>query len=135
MVNKMKSDYSIDNSKVFVTGLSAGGYMTAVMMATYPDVFSGGAVMAGGPYKCATSMTAAFSCMSPGTDKSPTEWKTLAKQGYSSYNGTYPTLMVFHGSTDSTVKELNMTELMDQWTAMHDIDQTLTNQKPLQVTK
>lgn len=124
MVNKMKADYSIDNSKVFVTGLSAGGYMTATMMATYPDVFSGGAVMAGGPYRCATSMTAAFNCMSPGVDKTPAQWKTLVKQGHSSYNGTYPTLMAFHGTTDHTVKELNMTELMDQWTAVHEIDQT-----------
>ena len=41
MVDKMISDYDLDPERVFVTGLSAGGYMTTVMLATYPDVFAG----------------------------------------------------------------------------------------------
>jgi feruloyl esterase len=44
MVAKMVSDYGIDPARVFVTGLSAGGAMTSVMLATYPDVFAGGAM-------------------------------------------------------------------------------------------
>lgn len=123
MVDKMKSTYSIDASRVFVTGLSAGGYMTPVMMATYPDVFAAGAVMAGGPYKCATSMTNAFSCMSPGVDKTPAAWKSIVTGAYSSYTGKYPRLIVFQGASDYTVKSLNMTELVDQWTAVHNADQ------------
>src|ERR1700722_15357510 len=47
MVDYMKTHYNIDASQVFVTGLSAGGGMTAVMMACYPDVFSEGAIMSG----------------------------------------------------------------------------------------
>ncbi|HCL57342.1 MAG TPA: hypothetical protein DHW82_10100 [Spirochaetia bacterium] len=123
MVDKMKTDYTVDNSKVFVTGLSAGAAMTTVMLAVYPDVFASGAVMAGIPYKCATSMSNAFSCMSPGADKTPSAWKTLVTSAYS-YSGTYPTMAIFHGATDSTVKNLNATELVDQWTAVHGTDQT-----------
>ena len=50
IVDKMKSDYAIDSSKVFVTGMSSGGAMTAVMISAYPDVFNAGAIMAGVPY-------------------------------------------------------------------------------------
>src|SRR5882757_2300932 len=50
MVEKMVSDFQIDPTRVFITGLSAGGAMTSVMLATYPDVFAGGAVVAGLPY-------------------------------------------------------------------------------------
>ncbi|HOJ50681.1 MAG TPA: PHB depolymerase family esterase [Spirochaetota bacterium] len=124
MIDYMKSKFNIDSSKIFVTGLSAGGAMTAVMMAAYPDVFAGGAVMAGIPYKCATTMTDAFSCMSPGVDKTPQQWGDLVRSAYSGYSGPYPTLMVFQGSSDYTVKDLNMTELVDQWTNVHSTDQT-----------
>ena len=41
-------------SRVFITGLSAGGAMTSVMLATYPEVFAAGAVIAGLPYGIAT---------------------------------------------------------------------------------
>jgi len=123
MVDYMKSRFNIDSSKVFVTGLSAGGAMTSVMMATYPDVFAGGAVMAGIPYKCATTMTEGFTCMS-GVDKTPQQWGDLVRGAYSGYSGPYPTLMVFQGSSDYTVRDVNMTELVDQWTNVHGTDQT-----------
>ena len=123
MVDYMKSHFNIDSSKVFVTGLSAGGAMTSVMMATYPDVFAGGAVMAGIPYKCATTMTEGFTCMS-GVDKTPQQWGDLVRGAYSGYSGPYPTLMVFQGSSDYTVRDVNMTELVDQWTNVHGTDQT-----------
>lgn len=124
MVDKMKADYSIDPTRVYVTGLSAGAYMTTVMAATYPDVFAGAAPIAGGPYKCATSMSGAFTCMSPGADKTPAAWGDLARSGYSGYSGRKPKLSIWHGSSDSTVKPMNMDETMQQWTNYHGIDQT-----------
>ena len=51
MVDAMIRDHDIDRSRVFVTGLSAGGAMTSVMLATYPDTFAAGGVIAGLPYR------------------------------------------------------------------------------------
>ncbi|WP_240486732.1 PHB depolymerase family esterase [Hyalangium minutum] len=124
MVDAMKAAHSIDASRVFVTGLSAGAAMTHVMAATYPDVFSAGAVMAGIPYKCATSMTDAFTCMSPGVDKTPTAWRDLVKGAYSGYTGSYPRMSLWHGTSDYVVKNTNQTEGVEQWTAVHGIDMT-----------
>src|SRR6188508_533115 len=63
MVATMVSDHGIDPARVFVTGLSAGGAMTSVMLATYPEVFAGGAIIAGLPYGAATNMQQAFKIM------------------------------------------------------------------------
>jgi poly(hydroxyalkanoate) depolymerase family esterase len=63
MVDKMKSDHNIDPKRVYVTGLSAGGAMTSVMLATYPDIFAGGGVVAGLPYGCAKNLSDALQCM------------------------------------------------------------------------
>ena len=123
MVDKMKTDHGVDASKVFVTGLSAGGAMTTVMLAAYPDVFAGGAVMAGLPYKCATGSSEAFNCMSPGKNLTPQQWGDLVR-GASSHTGPWPKVSVWHGSSDFTVVPMNMTEIMEQWTNVHGVDQT-----------
>ena len=54
MVDRMIADHGVAPTRVYVTGLSAGGAMTSVMLATYPDVFAGGAIVAGLPHRCAT---------------------------------------------------------------------------------
>jgi poly(hydroxyalkanoate) depolymerase family esterase len=38
--------FDLDRRRIFVTGLSAGGAMASTMLAAYPDVFAGGAVIA-----------------------------------------------------------------------------------------
>jgi len=123
MVDKMKADYTVDDNRVFVVGFSAGGAMASVMLATYPDVFSGGAVFAGVPYDCGTGLTAAFSCMSPGSDLSPTAWANKVFNA-SSHSGPWPIVSIWHGDADYTVRPANQTELVEQWTAVHGVDQS-----------
>ena len=60
MVEQMARAHGIDRKKIFVTGLSAGGAMSAVMLATYPDVFAGGAMIAGLPYGVANNVRQAL---------------------------------------------------------------------------
>ncbi len=122
MVDKMKSDHTIDPARVYVTGLSAGGAMTAVMLATYPDVFAGGAVIAGVAYDCGRGSSAAFNCMDPGLNLSPAQWGNKVRAA-SSHGGPWPIVSIWHGSSDPTVKPVNAQELIDQWTNVHGIDQ------------
>ena len=123
MIDKTKVDLGSDAARTYVTGLSAGGAMTSVMLAAYPEVFAGGAVMAGIPFRCATSVGGAFSCLDPGVNKTPQAWGDLVR-GASSYTGTRPTVQVWHGTSDATVKPMNMTELVEQWTDVAGTDQT-----------
>ncbi|SCG48252.1 extracellular catalytic domain type 1 short-chain-length polyhydroxyalkanoate depolymerase [Micromonospora coxensis] len=126
MVDHAKTNYGVDPARVYVSGLSAGGAMSAVMLATYPDVFAAGSVIAGVPYRCATSTTSAFSCMSPGVDKTPAAWGDLVRNAYSGYAGKRPRVAIWHGTADYTVAVANATESRDQWTNVLGVSQTPT---------
>ncbi|MBT2472392.1 PHB depolymerase family esterase [Streptomyces sp. ISL-66] len=123
MVAYARSAYSTDPARTFVTGLSAGGAMTSVMLAAYPDVFAAGAVVAGLPYDC-TKDTGPYTCMSPGVDKSPAAWAQLVRDAHPAWTGPWPRVAIWHGDADTTVAPRNADELRDQWTALHGLSQT-----------
>ncbi|MEV7326834.1 PHB depolymerase family esterase [Micromonospora sp. NPDC093244] len=131
MVDHAKTNFGVNGSRVYVSGLSAGGAMSAVMLATYPDVFAAGSIIAGIPYRCATSTVNAFSCMNPGADKTPAAWGDLVRGAYSGYTGPRPRVAIWHGTSDTTVTPLNGTESRDQWTNVRGISQTPTSTSSL----
>jgi poly(hydroxyalkanoate) depolymerase family esterase len=120
MVAKLIVDHDLDADRVFVTGLSAGGAMTAVMLATYPDVFAGGAVVAGIPYGAATTMSSAFDRMRGSGSLNADALGALVRAA-SDHDGPWPTLSVWHGDADQTVDHSNAALLIDQWRALHDL--------------
>lgn len=124
MVDYMASNASIDAGRVFVTGLSAGGAMAEAMLAAYPDVFAGGAILAGIPYRCATSLLDTSNCQYSGKDQTPAQWGDLARNAYPGYAGPRPRVSIWHGSSDPIVKPSNATESMEQWTNVLGIDAT-----------
>jgi poly(hydroxyalkanoate) depolymerase family esterase len=123
MVDKMVSDHGIDRKRVFVTGLSAGGAMTSVMLATYPDVFAGGAIIAGLPYGAATNVQQAFESMFQCPPRSARAWGDLVR-GASPYDGPWPRVSVWHGGADTTVIPSNAAEIIKQWTDVHGLPST-----------
>ena len=63
MVEHAITKLAADPRRVFVTGLSAGGAMASAMLAIYPEMFAGGAIIAGLPYGCASNVQQAFEAM------------------------------------------------------------------------
>ncbi|MEU3838858.1 PHB depolymerase family esterase [Streptomyces sp. NPDC028635] len=124
MVDRQLADTGGDPARVYVTGLSAGGGMTAVMMAAYPEKFAGGGVVAGLPYGCAQAAGSPYVCMYVGATQTPRQWGDRVRAARPGYGGPWPTLTVFHGSADYTVKPVNMTDLVKQWTEVQGADQT-----------
>jgi poly(hydroxyalkanoate) depolymerase family esterase len=122
MVEHAIGQHDVDRSRVFVTGLSAGGAMTSAMLAAYPEVFASGAIVAGLPYRCATSVPEAFECMFQGQARSAQEWGDLVRNA-SSHQGPWPKVSVWHGSADATVKPMNAGEILKQWTNVHGLQQ------------
>jgi poly(hydroxyalkanoate) depolymerase family esterase len=128
MVDKMKADYAIDSSRVFVAGFSSGGAMAAVMLAAWPDVFAAGGIAAGVAYNCpSTTNQDVWSCMSPGKTQTPDQWGTAVKGAYPGYAGPWPRVSIWQGSQDTTVATANEAELVKQWTDVHGISTTPTS--------
>jgi poly(hydroxyalkanoate) depolymerase family esterase len=118
MIERMATDQRIDRSRIFVTGLSAGGAMTSVMLATYPEVFAGGAIVAGLPYGAAATVAEAFESMFQGKIHSAVEWGGMVRSACR-HDGDWPRISVWHGSADETVKPINAGEIVKQWTDVH----------------
>jgi len=124
MVDYMAAHYDVDASRIFVTGLSAGGAMTVTMLSAYPDVFAAGAPMAGLPYRCADTMGDSGVCMGSGKVQSPQTWGDLVRGAFPGYAGPWPRVSIWQGASDYTVSTANSAELMKQWTNVKGIDQT-----------
>ena len=56
MIEAVVTGHGLDRRRVFITGLSAGGAMAAAMLASYPEVFAGGAIIAGLPFGAANTV-------------------------------------------------------------------------------
>ncbi|MGW0069416.1 extracellular catalytic domain type 1 short-chain-length polyhydroxyalkanoate depolymerase [Streptosporangium sandarakinum] len=124
MVAHAVTAYGTDPARVYVTGLSAGGAMAAVMLATYPDVFRAGSIGAGLAYRCATSLIQATSCQYNATSRTPQQWGDLVRAAYGGYSGPYPRVAVWQGTSDHTVTPANGAQLRDQWTNVRGVSQT-----------
>ncbi len=121
MVAKATTDFGIDMRRVFVCGLSAGGAMAAAMLATYPEVFASGAVIAGLPYGAAASVGEAFEAMYGGKVKDDKTWGGLVRAASAGYGGSWPSVAIWHGTADRVVKVNNAGELVKQWTDVHGV--------------
>lgn len=118
MVERMIVGHRLDRKRIYVTGLSAGGAMACVMLATYPDVFAGGAIIAGLPYRCADGVQQALTAMAhprPPSMRSPGDMVRAA----SLHRGPWPRVSIWHGKEDKIVIPANAAAIAEQWCDVH----------------
>ncbi len=126
MVDALVLAHGLDPARIFVTGLSAGGAMASIMLATYPEVFAGGAIIAGLPFGNANSVGDAFARMRGRGYASDTQLGTLVTNA-SEHKGPWPRISVWHGSADTTVDPSNALRIVDQWRAVHRLKEEPSN--------
>ncbi|MCE3284275.1 MAG: Esterase depolymerase [Steroidobacteraceae bacterium] len=122
MVRWMLAHHALDPRKVFVTGLSSGGHLTNVMLATYPDVFQAGAPQSSFPYKCATSFEEVGPCCRGERTHTREDWGALARSGHPAYEGARPRVSIWHGEEDKLLVVSNLAYQRQQWTSALGID-------------
>lgn len=118
MIDAMVKAHGLDRGRVFVTGLSAGGAMTAVMLATYPELFAAGAIIAGLPYGCASGVAQAFDCMGGRARAEAAELGAKVLRA-SPHKGPWPRVSVWQGGADTVVVPSNADAIVAQWLSVH----------------
>jgi len=119
--------HGLDRKRVFVTGLSAGGAMAAAMLASYPEVFAGGGIIAWLPYGSATSIPEAFDRMRGHGGPSEQDLQRLLQRA-STHKGPWPRISIWHGSSDHTVAPSNADAIASQWRSAHGLETASTHQ-------
>lgn len=113
--------HGIAPGRVFITGLSAGAAMSVVMLALYPELFAAGAVIAGMPFRAATTVHGALTAMFEGRSHSAAAWGDLVREA-SDHSGPWPRLSIWQGDADPVVVPSNAGELLKQWLNVHGLD-------------
>jgi poly(hydroxyalkanoate) depolymerase family esterase len=120
MITSMITAHDLDPHAVYVTGLSAGGAMTSILLAQYPDVFAGGAIIAGLPFGAAANVPEAFAAMNGAGRQTSSAIKVDSRIFYQS---GWPTLSVWHGEEDDIVNPSNSDAIIGQWLAARGLSQ------------
>jgi feruloyl esterase len=128
MIETMIARHGIDPRRIFVTGLSAGGAMACALLAACPGLFSGGAIIAGLPYRAALGTFDAFMAMAFAPVRSSREWGNLIRR-VSPDQKTWPKISVWHGSRDDIVAPANSSAMVRQWIDLHQVDEAAVTQE------
>lgn len=109
LTRHITSKYSVDASRVYVAGLSAGGAMAAIMGRTYPSLYAAIGVHSGLPYAIAHDLPSAFAAMNQMGGPLGRQRDKGAVAG-----GRFVPTIVFHGDRDTTVHPGNGDEVIAQ---------------------
>ncbi|AEA45592.1 extracellular catalytic domain type 1 short-chain-length polyhydroxyalkanoate depolymerase [Fluviicola taffensis] len=115
MVQYAVSTYQIDESRIYIYGVSAGAAMSVNYMACYPNTIKSGAILAGTAYKQVDSPMKSFSEMREPTVFSDENLRQKIYSQDSLYKGAFPQLIIIHGNDDKVVNYGNGEVLLKQW--------------------
>jgi poly(hydroxyalkanoate) depolymerase family esterase len=105
VTQKILAEYAVDETRVCVAGLSAGGAMAVILGRTYPDLFTAVGCHSGLAHGSATDSYGAMLAMRDGADMG-----ALAEARPAA---SVP-IIVFHGDMDSTVHLRNSVGVVQQ---------------------
>ena len=118
MIEAMLLTHRCDPARVYITGLSAGGAMAAALLATHPELFAAGAVIAGLPFGAAASPREAVAAMAHSRVLPASDWGDKVRMVSPDVRHR-PAVAIWHGDADTTVSPGNAVESAKQWTDVH----------------
>ncbi len=123
MIRTAIEHYGSDPKRIFIVGLSAGGAMTAALLAAYPRVFNAGAVVAGMPVGVARSGTTALLRMRRAERFQGAIALAEAVRGAAppSKSRIWPRLSIWQGGGDRVVDPVNAERLALQWCSLQGV--------------
>lgn len=136
MIDWVEARYSVDRRRVYVFGISSGGYMTSILLSCYSDVFAAGMVASGGMYEAATDLQTAVPTALKGSERDPA---ASGRDAYRCSGSKHPRLvpvLVFYGSDDPFVAARNAQQVVDQFLVTNDLgDDDIENHSIVELSR
>ena len=120
IVNQVKLGHKVNEHRIHVAGLSAGGAMAVLLGVAYPDLFSALGVHSGLEYRAATDVAGALVAQQTG-GPDPDAQGAAAYRAMGAARGRARTI-VFHGELDATVSAVNGHQALSQWAQTLDLE-------------
>ncbi len=112
-VQQTTDSWTIDATRIYAAGLSAGGAMATILGITYPDLFAAIGTHSAPEYQAATNISKGLRAMRHG-GPDPLEQGIVAHQAMGDFARVVPCIM-FHGMKDNTVVATNGDQVVQQW--------------------
>ncbi|MBV2185002.1 MAG: PHB depolymerase family esterase [Rhizobium sp.] len=122
MIDNACERHHVDRKRIYVQGLSAGGAMASALLATYPELFAAGQIVAGLPFGAARDAMSALSVMNSGVNRSGREWGDLVRAVTPEVKKR-PTISIWHGTADRVVSVANARATLAQWLDVYGLDE------------
>ena len=116
---EVADEYGVDPRRIYVAGLSAGGAMSTVVAAAYPDLYAAVGVHSGLEYGAADgALSVVLAQRSGGPD--PDRQGRLAFESARPAEARVLPAIVFHGEEDAVVDVENAHQALSQWAQTND---------------
>jgi poly(hydroxyalkanoate) depolymerase family esterase len=116
ITRQVMKDYRVDEKRVYVAGVSAGGAMAIAAALTYPDLYAAVGSHSGIAFGAATSLGEALPAMQ-GHGKDPASLATSATAVMGARSRAIPGI-VFQGGKDVVVNSANASQIVAQLVAV-----------------
>lgn len=113
ITREIMKTHAVDASRVYVTGLSAGGAMAVIMGTLYPDLYTAVGVHSGLPHGAAHDLPSALMAMN-GQGLGPLGPTSVKKPAMAHPDLDALPIIVFHGDKDTTVHPKNAEMVMQE---------------------
>lgn len=121
MIDWVTTHYSVEKKRIYIGGVSSGGFMTSTMLSCYSDVFAAGMVASGGMYAATTDPYYGSYVGPYGSMRDPNVTGREAWQCSGSVVPRVVPVLVFQGSDDAIVIPLNALQTVAQFAQMNDL--------------
>ncbi len=132
MVDYAMTQNKADKTRVFAAGGSSGAMMTVALCASYPDVFSAGAVLAGVPaggWNGGRTCSSVCNPSTPPAGNTAQQWGDIARKAApSGFSGPWPRMELFHATNDQYINPANLDAEVAQWTNLWGVSNPTTEQ-------
>jgi poly(hydroxyalkanoate) depolymerase family esterase len=120
MIDEVREKHTVDARRIYAVGLSAGGLMSGILLACYPDTFAAGVIASAGMYKAGVNLSEGMAVLKNGSPHDPSVRGKEAWECGGSRVGQPVPVLVIDGDADQVVAAVNARQTVEQVAQLND---------------